>query len=598
MKSAGYDIVILINERFLNQLSGALFYSGFLTLNGSVDFFDGKIKMKKQSKNIDLKLPFSLQEKLPVEMDQFLNLDFRFKLTREPMIDFYNDIKTKEQGLRFSIGFRSYFFLWQGIEIKFDADLTATSAIEMDEKLNLIVDFAKIKIEDLSVKYSNSMKTEIKKQLNTIIEKAIMLYFEDSKIEKKLYLPCISNVLPEVNQYIQPVDESIGILPMSIDAIKVVSPTTLAIAINLMNYTGGDYNALHDFAKNSSVSIAVAETTMFKVYDYAWKNSKFVKSFGNDGSIVLVKDYDNLTVAKTGSFRVAKLDKFFRKVSTIAEYVEKLVSKGLTMGILETSVKYEKMEFDYGMRVNLKTQPKFDLLGGNLVSIYNMSLDVLLHLSCYCTIKYEVEIDTSGWIPDSWTPWDDDITVYEKTKTYKLFDMGINMNNLKLRYGEGKLNWNENKQALELEITKVNLYWDFMNTDCPLLGLPETLINWIIDQFEDDIVKKLPKITITPSMKLDIPMVQWPMKMEGKKLEITNSEAVVAIKGAFEVLERDLNPVPKYIVNENNKEIHKIGCDCINDIYEEHQRGYYLLNDALNLDNDGCNECLPAFHKK
>jgi hypothetical protein len=39
MKTAGYDLVVLLNERFLNQVSGALFYNGFLRINGAWDLY-------------------------------------------------------------------------------------------------------------------------------------------------------------------------------------------------------------------------------------------------------------------------------------------------------------------------------------------------------------------------------------------------------------------------------------------------------------------------------------------------------------------------------------------------------------------------------
>jgi hypothetical protein len=34
------------------------------------------------------------------------------------------------------------------------------------------------------------------------------------------------------------------------------------------------------------------------------------------------------------------------------------------------------------------------------------------------------------------------------------------------------------------------------------------------------------------------------------------------------------------------------------DTYEEHQRGYHLLNDAVNRGYDGCKRCLPAYHSR
>jgi hypothetical protein len=221
-----------------------------------------------------------------------------------------------------------------------------------------------------------------------------------------------------------------------------------------------------------------------------------------------------------------------------------------------------------------------------------------LHLACYITIQYNVELDTSGWIPDSWTPWDDDITLYTETKRYKIFDLRILLDNLELRYGRGKLLWDEPTQTLELEVEKINLYWNFNNPDSPLHGLPGALINWITDQFEDEIVKRIPKIAVTPKLSFELPLIPWELKMTGRRLEITNSEAVVAADFGFEELEKSAYPVPKYIVNINNGEIHKIGCDSVTDTYEVHQRSYHLLSEALAHGYDGCRKCLPAFHTR
>lgn len=54
--------------------------------------------------------------------------------------------------------------------------------------------------------------------------------------------------------------------------------------------------------------------------------------------------------------------------------------------------------------------------------------------------------------------------------------------------------------------------------------------------------------------------------------------------------------MPKYVANYNNMEAHRIGCPCVMDVYENHQRGYYSLQKALSAGYDGCKNCLPAYH--
>ncbi|KNY29950.1 hypothetical protein [Pseudobacteroides cellulosolvens] len=602
MKSAGYDIALLVNERFLNQLSGALYYSGFLTINGSVDFYKGKMCLEHELMDFRKEFSQGLEGNVPTELQGFLKMDFRFKLTSEPLIRFIPGNGLDDQKISINTGLRIYFFLWQGLEIKFDARISITTPIKIGDNLQLVADLENAGVMEMQLKYGASMKNQMTMDLDNIVENALKMYFANRKICQRIELPCISKLVKEVKQYIQPdkneEGNDLGILPITLDAVKIVSPTMLALGINLMGYKGGDPGLLHEFAKNCSLAVAVSETAIFKVFSYVWNHSRFSRALGSSGNMWLVKDNDSLTGVKTGTLRVKKLDDFFKKVSDIKAFIDKTVSKAITGGFIEASTVYKGMEFQYGLGVTLKNEPKFDLLGGNLVSIYNMAFSVNLRLACYCTIEYKVEVDTNGWFPDCLTPWDDDITIYTRNKRLRLFDRRLSLSNLELKYGRGKLVWDDERNALSFEVEKINLYWNFEDPNSPLHGLPGDLINWITDQLEDDIVKKIPKVTVTPTLTYGVPYIPFPLKITGKNIEVTNSEVIMAADLEFEELGKSTYPVPKYIVNINNGEIHKIGCDSVIDTYEVHQRSYHLLSEALNHGYDGCSKCLPAFHKK
>ena len=137
MKTSGYDIALLINQSLLNRISGALFYSGFLTTNGSVDFYTGKISVKNNIKNIYEELSLALKDKVPDELRNFLKLDFRFKPTHEPYIDILGDHE-----IRLGITLRICLWLWEGLEIKFDASLVVTCGILMSSTGIIEADFA------------------------------------------------------------------------------------------------------------------------------------------------------------------------------------------------------------------------------------------------------------------------------------------------------------------------------------------------------------------------------------------------------------------------------------------------------------------------
>ena len=168
MKTAGYDIALLINERFLNQLSGALFYSGFLTINGSVDFYRGTIMLEHQIQDYRTDLSQALAGKVPSDLQPFLLMDFRLKLTREPFIDFIQ--VPGGQSIRFAMGMRIYFWLWQGLELKFDADISFTAPMYIDPQMNMIADLVHADVQELTLRYSSAMQPQMAEKLDGIVE--------------------------------------------------------------------------------------------------------------------------------------------------------------------------------------------------------------------------------------------------------------------------------------------------------------------------------------------------------------------------------------------------------------------------------------------
>jgi len=196
MKTAGYDIALLVNERFLNQLAGALFYSGFLTINGSVDFYNGTLMLEHQVQDFRKDLSLALEGQVDDDLKPFLKMDFRFKLTQEPMIDFVQD--ASGQRIRFSLGMRIYFWLWQGLEIKFDSSLLFSAPVIIDTDMNLTADLTNADIEELLLKYGSSMERPIAEKLDGIVEEALHMYFANHTIEKRLSIPSISCIVKDV----------------------------------------------------------------------------------------------------------------------------------------------------------------------------------------------------------------------------------------------------------------------------------------------------------------------------------------------------------------------------------------------------------------
>jgi hypothetical protein len=573
MKTAGYDVALLVNEGLLNQISGALFYSGFLTTHGSVDFYNGKISVKNNITNFYETVSTTIKEKVPAEMQRYLKIDFRFKPTYEPYVDFIDDNR-----IRIGTSLRIYLWLWESLEIKFDASLSVACGIKINDDGILAADFANSDIEEFNIKYNGGMNKEVEISLNKIFNEAVKLYFSGKVVSFELQLPSLERQIPGIETDDDKPEDKFNIF---IKSVKAVSPTSMVVAANVYtDHSYGDSTKLYEFAKNCNLGVAISETAMHKVFDYYWKRLKEKR------------------INKDGWFKVEKLDNFFSNMNEITRFIEKFVSKALTAGFIESETTYKGMDFYYDLDVRFKNTPKFDLIGGNKLKIYNMAFDFSVRIAAYCTIENKIVVDSSGFIPDSWTPWEDDIVVSSKTTRLKLFDGVLRLNNLELKEGIGRVYFDEEKKAFAGKVEKINLYWNFIDSECPFLNLPEKLINRIFDLFEGKIAEKIPPFVLSPVIKFNVPIIPWKVNLAMKKIEITDSEAIVGANVYFNELKTDMYPVPKYVANTNNVEVHKIGCDSIMDTYEVHQRGYHLLNDAINAGFDGCKNCLPVYHSK
>lgn len=597
MKTAGYDIALLINERFFNQLSGALFYGGFLTANGSIDLYNGAIAIENTLKDLSIAGDWGLVGEVTPELRSFLNIDFRMKLTQEPLIDLLQGAAPDDQMIRLAIRMRIYLLLWQGFEVKFEASFDLTAPITLDN-MNLVIDLGKAEVNELVIKYGNLMDDKMKLNLDKIVRDALSAYFKDKYLSIELKAPTFSDLVKELDDYLQAGNDG-DVVPLTVDAVRIVSPTVLALGINVLDYHGGNPDQLHDFARNCSLAVAVTERAMNKIVDFVWRNSRFGKqSIGNDGSLWLLKDNSGLTVSKSGNVELKGLNDFFNDAADITSKVTSFLAEAASGGFINTKFDYLGMEFGYAVKATIKSPPVFDLLGGNEVKIYNMPFSIFLELFWDVTIETEIAFDSSGWIPDILTPWEDDIVISRKKQVINVFHRCMWNNNMKLKEGRGIIVWNEETQTLELKITKINLYWGLDKPGSPLYGFRPELINCITDQIEKAIVQRIRTISVTPPMSFEFPCLPWPLQATGRNLEVTNSEAIIAADFGFKQLVKGAYPVPKYIVNINNREIHKIGCDSVADTYEVHQRGYHLLSDALDHGFDGCQKCLPAFHTR
>jgi hypothetical protein len=558
MKTAGYDIVLLLNEHFLNQVSGALFYNNFLTFNDNKDFSE------------DL-TPDKL-DKIPASLHSFLKIRYRFKLLHEPFINFKANNK-----IEISAKIRVYIWMLDGLEIKFDSSLMmetplAIDAITKEFKINL----SSADIKQFDIHYQYSPTENVLLELDNIFENALHAYFNDANSSFSISLPSLKTQLP----YAAEIPENQ--IPIDIKALKTVNSTSLVLAANLFGYNGGNSALLYEFVKNCNIGIGVSEMAMKKFYNFFWERTTWDKTF-----------------YKAGTFNISMVDKALDFLTNLVDFIMSTSVKIASLGFLETELNFLGSEFVYELDIDFRTKPTFDLQNGNKVAIYNLGVDLFIRLKMKTTFEYTVELDTSGPIPDKCTPWDDDIVLSKTKKTVQVFDIGVPIKNLKLKKAVGKIVINDEEKMLECEVLDLDInIFDYVDNTCAFLGLPQFIRDKIVNGMKNKLLDSIPPIALSPVFDLDIKMIDWKLNIEGRKLHITNHEAVIGAFLQFKELQNQIKPVPKYIANTNTMEVHRSGCDSIYDIYETHQEGYYILQNALKKKYDGCKKCLPGFHKR
>lgn len=571
MKTAGYDVVLLLNEKFLSQISGALLYNGFFTFNGHEDL-STRIKPDQLAK-------------ISTDLRSFLKLGYRLKLNYEPFIDFKENNKI---GISFDV--RCYFWFWDGLEVKFDLACSVVLPIAIDGT-KFCLRFETCEVKELRIKTQYTLDESITLVINPVIEKAIHAYFQKKENHFSIDLPTIETYLPYTKKI------AAHKVPIELKALKTVNSEAMVAAFNLFHYTGGREADLTDFARNCSVGIAVSEMAMNKVFDFFWEHTYWDKSF-----------------RKTETFHINLVDDILWVVTDIADFVIGTGVKFATLGFIDTEIKYLGSDFEYTIDIDFKNKPTFDIMAGNRVAIYNLGFNLFVRLKMYVTLEGKIKLDTSGPIPDKCTPWEDDITISTTRKTIKVFDIGVPIKNILIRNCTGKISLQEEENVLQCKVVDFDFRLsDFVPSNCVFLSLPAKVADLLIAKYKQKIIDAVPPYVVSPSfsfnisklldkaddkLPVDLPDIPWKVNVDVKKLEITNSEAIVAADVYFKELNEVISPVPKYVVNVNNNEIHKAGCDSIMDTYEVHQRGYYLLERALKKDYDGCKKCLPAYHKK
>jgi len=540
MKTAGYDFVAEVNENLVNRAIAAAYYTTLIpaVVEGSYNFTE-----------------------IPPGLGAYARVDYELRLKEPPTVDAFVGNK-----VRLLVKAEVVLRVLGGLRLEFDARASVEASPTYDQATRkLTIDLKEANIEEVEIDDEYELEDEVINAFNRVIRAAITSGILD-EIEKIEVTPILYSLeLPEM----PPSNK----LTIGLGNLKILNQSVMAVCINFLGYTGGSIAQVTDFSGGLDFCGGFSEAAMHRIFDFWWARTTHPKS-----------------ASASGRYDVPVLDDV---LDTLADIGIDLTTAIASAGFLESDVAVEDSWIDYSASVSFG-KPSFDLKSGNRVVISNCPLVINVTAKVQLKVKVTVELDTSGIIPDSWTPWEDDITLSENTYTVTLATFVINNLHVNIDSAEATVYLDdENRLMAKVESVDVtiNLGW----------SLPDAALNWIIDQIENLIKGKFPAIPLSPALITEsVPGAALTLQVDIDRLTTDEDEAIVGASITFKEMTRTVIPVPKFVANRDplSLEVHRADCQWVDEIWEKNKVGYYVLMEALKDGYDGCKYCLPKYHTR
>ena len=524
MTTAGYDVMTQVHEDLVNKFMKLGFCIGkFPTFSGTYT------------------LPI---EDVPESLQEFIDIGYEVSLANAPTIDFTNDLN-----LKMNIRGQAVFTLLGGIEFELEAEFTVAVNPVFDQTTRMLrVEFADATIDDVELNDTYNLPADVLDKLNEILGIAMDEYLTEEITSIELSPVLFALDLP----YMPAGDENK--LTIGLGNVKVLTPSVLAGAVNLLGYGGGNVNAITDFTGGNQIGIGVNENAMHRVYDFWWARTTHPKSITKSDS----HEFD------TPDF-----------VDFIDELIDWVVF-AMTLGLVDVDIDLDRVWAEYGATIRF-SKFDFDLKPGNKIQLSgSISADVWLEVF--------VQITTTTSL--FWDLWEVD----EDTTTITLFDPSISGITIDIENAEGTIYIDDDNQLAvdltDLDIT-IPLPWE----------LPEFLLDYVVDWLVDQIIDNLPPMVLFPAIiSSEIPDTSINVEATIESLDINEAEALITAN----IETSGIGSYAPYVANKNpvSMELHTRECEWAHRISYRNRKYYCELEEALSDGFDGCSYCLPEHHTR
>ena len=536
MANGNYDVLMQLHEKALNKALAMAFYHGLFDISGT----------------------YELESSLPDSMKPFTTFDYGILLDNEPFVDLQ-----AEDHLQIRCSAILKLSLLTGIRLKFKMAFQAKSYIKFDlsqKKLKFQPD--EVSIQKIEIQDQYLVSPKFLEKLNFIIQEVIKKYFKYTirEIDIPLTLDGLTlPMMPEGNAYQ---------LPISKVDIKIVNNKFLAVGIGLFQDTG-TMDGIPDLLNNKDCYISIKGDAILNTLNFWWENTTFSKS---------------QTFEKNVEIGFA---------TPLASGVDK-ITRIATLGFIQTETDYEDMVLNFGGTIHIDKLPSIALKQNDQVEISQLDFIADIYANLYADVKKQIALDTSSFIPDHITPWEDDINLKNIDKNKKLIDLK-NMFTLQVLKAQGQLKVNDqNNLAIKITEADFKILFDKKGST-----FSENTWNKLMDFLKEKVLEKIPEIIVSPSIILSGKNIfGFSLALSDSYLNIETNEIEFSSNLIINELNSNTIAVPNYIANRETKVAHHFSCKHCADIAPDNRVGYYVMYEILANGYKTCRHCLGSYSLK
>lgn len=516
MNTGGYDVVVQVNEGLINRF---------------LELFYCLQKFPSVKKEFNLPIP-----NIPNNLKPYTVVDVEVSVDESPTIDFMSD-----GNIVFNLRGEAKFKVLKDVTFEIEAEFTAKIKPKFDQATQtLTVKLVEAKIEDVELDNIYHLKTNVINALNDIIKIIIQDYITTQMTTFPLTPELFSVDLPQTPHEHR--------LTIGLGNIKMLGSNVMAVAVNLLGYTGGNVNLITNFTGAHDIGVGVNEQAMHRVYDHWWQYTNWNKTINVTGN----HDFDTPEI-----------------VDFLDELADCVVDM-LTLGIIDYNVDIQRVWAEYGATLKF-SKFDFDLKPNNKVQVGGGSINADIWAKLY--VKSRQYVNVAGE------------TVWEDITTVKLFDSGLNNITINIDNVEAGVKiTNDHVLTVDPETLDIDipLNWDTF----------EFLLDYVVDWVVKQIIDWMPPIVLFPTILSEkIPGTEAALTLSVEDLTINGTEALITA----DIDISSLDTYAPYIANTSSLEVHKRDCEYGKKI-KVNRRAYYCnVEKAIKDGYNGCYYCLREF---